>query len=64
MCSVMNPILINLKVMCNCLKVNIGFDHAFNLAANMGGMRFIQSNHPVFMMISFDLLGFSMINGD
>ena len=63
MCSVTNPILIDLKVMSNCLKVTIGFDHAFNLAANMGGMGFIQSNHPVIMIINFDMLEFSMING-
>ena len=41
MCSVMNPVLIDFKAMSNCLKVTVGIDHAFNLAANMGGMGFI-----------------------
>ena len=37
-----------------------GCEHVFNLAADMGGMGFIQSNHSVIMynntMISFNML--------
>ncbi|CAN1245582.1 GDP-mannose 3,5-epimerase 2 [Linum grandiflorum] len=51
----------------NCLKVTSGVDHVFNLAADMGGMGFIQSNHSVIMynntMISFNMLEASRING-
>ncbi|CAN1285501.1 GDP-mannose 3,5-epimerase 1 [Linum perenne] len=51
----------------NCLKVTQGVDHVFNLAADMGGMGFIQSNHSVIMynntMISFNMLEASRING-
>ncbi|CAN1765166.1 GDP-mannose 3,5-epimerase 1 [Linum perenne] len=51
----------------NCLKVTKGVDHVFNLAADMGGMGFIQSNHSVIMynntMISFNMIEASRING-
>jgi GDP-D-mannose 3',5'-epimerase len=51
----------------NCLKVTQGVDHVFNLAADMGGMGFIQSNHSVIMynntMISFNMLEAARING-
>ncbi|KAI6685005.1 hypothetical protein NL676_030918 [Syzygium grande] len=44
-----------------------GVDHVFNLAADMGGMGFIQSNHSVIMynntMISFNMLEAARING-
>jgi GDP-D-mannose 3',5'-epimerase len=44
----------------HCKKVCEGCDHVFNLAADMGGMGFIQSNHSVIMynntMISFNVL--------
>ena len=44
----------------NCKKVMTGCEHVFNLAADMGGMGFIQSNHSVIMynntMISFNML--------
>ena len=44
----------------NCAKVLEGCDHCFNLAADMGGMGFIQSNHSVIfynnMMISFNMV--------
>lgn len=33
----------------NCAKVVEGCEHVFNLAADMGGMGFIQSNHSVIM---------------
>eukprot|EP00252_Welwitschia_mirabilis_P005137 TRINITY_DN1555_c0_g1_i6.p1 TRINITY_DN1555_c0_g1~~TRINITY_DN1555_c0_g1_i6.p1 ORF type:complete len:391 (+),score=79.66 TRINITY_DN1555_c0_g1_i6:415-1587(+) len=59
--------LVDLRVMDNCLAVTRGVDHVFNLAADMGGMGFIQSNHSVIMynntMISFNMLEASRING-
>jgi GDP-D-mannose 3',5'-epimerase len=59
--------LVDLRVMDNCLKVTKGAHHVFNLAADMGGMGFIQSNHAVIMynntMISFNMLEAGRING-
>ncbi|KAL9684380.1 hypothetical protein QQ045_021816 [Rhodiola kirilowii] len=59
--------LADLRVMDNCLKVTSGVDHVFNLAADMGGMGFIQSNHSVIMynntMISFNMMEAARING-
>ncbi|KAL3687281.1 hypothetical protein R1sor_013590 [Riccia sorocarpa] len=59
--------LVDLRVMENCLKVTKGVEHVFNLAADMGGMGFIQSNHSVIMynntMISFNMLEAARING-
>lgn len=59
--------LVDLRVMDNCLKVTKNVDHVFNLAADMGGMGFIQSNHSVIMynntMISFNMLEAARING-
>lgn len=59
--------LVDLRVMDNCLKVTQKVDHVFNLAADMGGMGFIQSNHSVIMynntMISFNMLEAARING-
>ena len=53
-------ILADLRVFDNCAKVCKGCDHVFNLAADMGGMGFIQSNHGVIFynntMISFNML--------
>ncbi len=44
----------------NCKKVCEGCEHVFNLAADMGGMGFIQSNHSVIfynnVMISFNMM--------
>lgn len=58
--------LADLRVMDNCLKVTKGVDHVFNLAADMGGMGFIQSNHSVIFynntMISFNMMEASRIN--
>lgn len=58
--------LVDLRVMDNCLKVTKGVDHVFNLAADMGGMGFIQSNHSVIMynntMISFNMIEAARIN--
>lgn len=52
--------LVDLRVFENCKKVCEKVDHVFNLAADMGGMGFIQSNHSVIMynntMISFNML--------
>ncbi|GAX73956.1 hypothetical protein CEUSTIGMA_g1406.t1 [Chlamydomonas eustigma] len=52
--------LVDLRVFENCKKVCEGCDHVFNLAADMGGMGFIQSNHSVIMynnvMISFNMM--------
>jgi GDP-D-mannose 3',5'-epimerase len=53
-------ILADLRLFDNCLKVVNSCTHVFNLAADMGGMGFIQSNHGVIMynntMISFNML--------
>lgn len=53
-------ILVDLRVFDNCKKVTTGVDHVFNLAADMGGMGFIQSNHSVIFynntMVSFNML--------
>ncbi len=52
--------LVDLRVFDNCKKVVTGCDHVFNLAADMGGMGFIQSNHSVIFynntMISFNMI--------
>uniref|UniRef100_A0A061R0R6 GDP-D-mannose 3', 5'-epimerase n=1 Tax=Tetraselmis sp. GSL018 TaxID=582737 RepID=A0A061R0R6_9CHLO len=52
--------LVDLRVFENCKKVSEGCDHVFNLAADMGGMGFIQSNHSVIFynntMISFNMM--------
>ena len=57
----------DLRVFDNCCKVVKGCEHVFNLAADMGGMGFIQSNHSVIMynntMISFNVLEVSRIEG-
>ena len=59
--------LVDLRVYDNCMKVVKGCDHVFNLAADMGGMGFIQSNHSVILynniMISFNVLEASRIHG-
>lgn len=39
--------LVDLRVLDNCKKVMEGCDWVFNMAADMGGMGFIQSNHSV-----------------
>ena len=60
-------ILADLRVFDNCDKVCKGCDHVFNLAADMGGMGFIQSNHGVIFynntMISFNMLEAARKNG-
>jgi len=51
----------------NCIKATEGCEWVFNLAADMGGMGFIQSNHSVIMynntMISFNVLEAARKNG-
>ena len=52
--------LVDLRLFDNCKKVCTGVDHVFNLAADMGGMGFIQSNHSVILynntMVSYNML--------
>ena len=52
--------LVDLRVFDNCKLVCTGCDHVFNLAADMGGMGFIQSNNSVIMynntLVSFNVL--------
>eukprot|EP00798_Chlamydomonas_sp_ICE-L_P021893 gene21893-28932_t len=52
--------LVDLRVFENCKKVCEGVEHVFNLAADMGGMGFIQSNHSVIFynntMVSFNMM--------
>jgi GDP-D-mannose 3',5'-epimerase len=51
--------LIDLRSLENCLKACEGMEDVFNLAADMGGMGFIQSNHSTILynntMISFNM---------
>lgn len=51
---------VDLRLLENCLAATKGCDWVFNLAADMGGMGFIQSNHSVILynntMISFNML--------
>lgn len=52
--------LVDLRVLENCKKACKGCDWVFNMAADMGGMGFIQSNHSVIAynntMISLNML--------
>ena len=52
--------LVDLRVMDNCMAVQKGCDHTFHLAADMGGMGFIQSNHSIILynntMISMNMI--------
>lgn len=58
--------LVDLRLLDNCMKVTKDCDHVFNLAADMGGMGFIQSNHSVIMynntMISYNMLEAARLN--
>jgi GDP-D-mannose 3',5'-epimerase len=51
---------VDLRLLDNCLKVTEGCQHVYNLAADMGGMGFIESNQSVLLynntMISFNML--------
>ncbi|KXZ42645.1 hypothetical protein GPECTOR_128g548 [Gonium pectorale] len=59
--------LVDLRVYDNCRKVTEGCEHVFNLAADMGGMGFIQSNHSVILynntMLSFNMIEAARVNG-
>lgn len=59
--------LVDLRSIENCLKVVKGVEQVFNLAADMGGMGFIQNNHACIMynntMISFNMLEAARRNG-
>lgn len=59
--------LVDLRLFDNCKKVCEGCDHVFNLAADMGGMGFIQSNHSVILynntMISYNMMEAGRQNG-
>ena len=60
-------ILTDLRLFENCQNVIRGCDHCFNLAADMGGMGFIQSNHSVIfynnVMISFNVIEACRVEG-
>ena len=60
-------ILADLRLFENCAKVLKGCHHCFNLAADMGGMGFIQSNHSVIfynnIMISFNMVEAGRVEG-
>lgn len=59
--------LVDLRLLDNCLKVTKGCQHVYNLAADMGGMGFIESNQSVLLynntMISFNMLEAARQNG-
>jgi GDP-D-mannose 3',5'-epimerase len=58
---------IDLRLLENCLQCTAGCHHVYNLAADMGGMGFIDSNQSVLMynntMISFNMLEASRRSG-
>eukprot|EP00762_Andalucia_godoyi_P005084 ANDGO_03925.mRNA.1 GDP-mannose 3 len=60
-------ILVDLRNLENCIKATKGCEHVYNLAADMGGMGFIQSNHSVILynntMISFNMMEAARRNG-
>jgi len=60
-------LLLDLRSYDNCIKATKGCDWVFNLAADMGGMGFIQSNHAVILynntMISFNVMEAARLNG-
>jgi len=60
-------LLLDLRELSNCLKATQGCDWVYNLAADMGGMGFIQSNHSVILynntMISFNMVEAARRNG-
>merc|ERR1712072_1472439 len=59
--------LLDLRTLENCLKATEGCEWCFNLAADMGGMGFIQSNHSLILynntMISCNTLEAARMNG-
>jgi len=60
-------LLLDLRSLESCLKATKDCEWAFNLAADMGGMGFIQSNHSVILynntMVSFNMVEASRVNG-
>lgn len=60
-------LLLDLRTLENCKKATAGCEWVFALAADMGGMGFIQSNHAVILynntMISFNTLEAARFNG-
>jgi len=58
---------VDLRILDNCLKATQGCEWVFNLAADMGGMGFIQSNNSLILynntMISFNMLEAARRNG-
>jgi GDP-D-mannose 3',5'-epimerase len=58
---------LDLRTLENCIKASVGCDRVFNLAADMGGMGFIESNHSIILwnntMISFNMLEAARRNG-
>ncbi|MCJ7624692.1 MAG: NAD-dependent epimerase/dehydratase family protein [Anaerolineaceae bacterium] len=59
--------LLDLRRWDNCLQATRGIDEVYGLAADMGGMGYIQSNHAVILhnntLINFHTLEASSING-
>jgi GDP-D-mannose 3', 5'-epimerase len=59
--------LLDLREKDNCFKAAKGCEDVYNLAADMGGMGFIQSNHSVILynnaMISFNMIEAARIEG-
>lgn len=59
-------LLIDLRKYSNCIEATKGCDEVYCLAADMGGMGFIQSNHSVIMynntMISFNMVEAARVN--
>ena len=59
--------LLDLRTLDNCIKATEGCVAVYNLAADMGGMGFIQSNHSVLFynntMISFNVMEAARRNG-
>jgi GDP-D-mannose 3',5'-epimerase len=58
---------VDLRLFDNCKKVTDTCEHVFNLAADMGGMGFIQSNHSVILynntMVSFNMMEAARVCG-
>jgi len=59
--------LLDMRKLENCLTVTKGCAHVYNLAADMGGMGFIESNQSVLLynntMVSFNVLEAARVNG-
>lgn len=59
--------LLDLRTLANCVDATKGCDEVYNLAADMGGMGFIQSNESVLFynntMISFNMMEAARRNG-